>query len=60
MLDYVLDTSPFAFRDGHVERWSAPGLGVEVDEDAVRRADAVAESWHGPIWHHPDGSFAEW
>ncbi len=60
LLDYVLDTSPFAFRDGHVERWSAPGLGVEVDEDAVRRADAVAESWHGPIWHHPDGSFAEW
>ncbi|MBY4229755.1 galactonate dehydratase [Rhodococcus fascians] len=60
LLDYVLDRSPFTFVDGHVERWTAAGLGIEVDEDAVRRADAVAESWHGPIWHHPDGSFAEW
>ncbi|MEU4429456.1 galactonate dehydratase [Nocardia rhamnosiphila] len=60
LLDYVLDCSPLQFVDGHIERWEAPGLGVEIDEDAVRAADAVATSWHGPIWHHPDGSFAEW
>ncbi|WP_280422271.1 galactonate dehydratase [Nocardia carnea] len=60
LLDYVLDRAPFEFVDGHIERWDAPGLGVTVDEAAVRAADAVATSWHGPIWYHPDGSFAEW
>ncbi|WP_280438392.1 galactonate dehydratase [Nocardia carnea] len=60
LLDYVLDRAPFEFVDGHIERWDAPGLGVTIDEAAVRAADAVATSWHGPIWHHSDGSFAEW
>ncbi|MEV0110694.1 galactonate dehydratase [Nocardia sp. NPDC050799] len=60
LLDYVLDRSPLQFADGHIERWDAPGLGVAIDEAAVRAADAVATSWHGPIWYHPDGSFAEW
>ncbi|WP_063036177.1 galactonate dehydratase [Nocardia grenadensis] len=60
LLDYVLDRSPLRFVDGHIERWDAPGLGVAIDEAAVRAADAVATGWHGPIWHHPDGSFAEW
>jgi galactonate dehydratase len=60
LLDYVLDRSPFQFVDGHVERWEAPGLGVEIDEAAVRRLAAIGHDWHSPIWSHPDGSFAEW
>lgn len=60
LLDYVLDTSPFDFVDGHIERWDAPGLGVEVDEVAVRKADAAGHDWRSPVWHHADGSFAEW
>jgi galactonate dehydratase len=60
LLDYLLDRSPFAFVDGAVARWTAPGLGVEVDEDAVRAADAVGHRWRAPVWRHPDGSFAEW
>lgn len=60
LLDYVLDRAPFELRNGHIERWDAPGLGVEVDEAAIRSADATNEMWHGPIWQHSDGSFAEW
>lgn len=60
LLDYVLDRSPFAFVDGHIERWDAPGLGVEVDEQAVRRLAARGHDWHSPVWSHEDGSFAEW
>ncbi|MGO4429616.1 hypothetical protein AB4Z54_65475 [Streptomyces sp. MCAF7] len=41
-------------------RPTAPGLGIEVDERAVRAADGRAPGWRGPIWAHPDGSFAEW
>lgn len=60
LLDYVLDTGPLAFVEGHILRWDAPGLGVEIDEAAVRRADEGGHDWHNPVWHHPDGSFAEW
>ncbi|MBV2364637.1 galactonate dehydratase [Streptomonospora nanhaiensis] len=60
LLDYVLDTGVFAFPDGHMRRTEAPGLGVAVDEDAVRAADRVGHRWRPPVWSHDDGSFAEW
>lgn len=47
--------------DGHVPRLTGPGLGIEIDEDAVRAAAIELEVPDGnPQWSHPDGSFAEW
>ena len=60
VLDYVVDPAPLAFVDGHIERLTGPGLGVEIDEAAVRAADRRGHAWRGPVWRHPDGSFAEW
>ncbi len=40
LLDYLLDPAVFTFADGFIERTDRPGLGVEVDEAAVRAADA--------------------
>ncbi|WP_433612636.1 galactonate dehydratase [Dactylosporangium sp. CA-139114] len=60
VLDYVLDVTPLNFVDGYVERLTAPGLGIEIDEQAVRAADKRGHAWRGPVWRHPDGSFAEW
>lgn len=60
LLDYVLDKSPLAFVDGHIERLTGPGLGIEVDEAAVRAADRRGHEWRSPIWRHSDGSLAEW
>ena len=60
LLDYVLDAGAFAYPDGHIHRTAVPGLGVEVDEAAVRRADEVGHRWRPPVWSHGDGSFAEW
>ncbi|CAM5566727.1 Galactonate dehydratase OS=Streptomyces tendae OX=1932 GN=dgoD PE=4 SV=1 [Streptomyces tendae] len=59
-LDYLVDTTPLRFHDGHLLRTTAPGLGIEVDEKAVRAADGTAADWHNPLWRHTDGSFAEW
>ncbi|MEU9360280.1 galactonate dehydratase [Streptomyces sp. NPDC048301] len=59
-LDYLADPAPLEFHGGHFLRSTAPGLGIEVDERAVRAADNAAEDWHNPVWRHPDGSFAEW
>jgi galactonate dehydratase len=60
VLDYLLDTKPLQFVDGHIERFTGPGLGIEIDERAVRAADEKGHAWRGPVWRHPDGSFAEW
>ena len=60
LLDYVLDRAPFAFPHGSIQRWEKPGLGVEIDEKAVRAADARGHRWRPPVWRHDDGSFAEW
>jgi galactonate dehydratase len=60
LLDYVADPEVFRFHDGHLLRPDGPGLGVEIDEKVVRKLDGSAESWHNPVWRHPDGSFAEW
>jgi galactonate dehydratase len=60
VLDYVLDKSPLQFVNGNIERLTGPGLGIEIDEAAVRSADARGHSWRSPLWRHSDGSLAEW
>lgn len=57
---YLADAAPFAFADGHVARPLGHGLGIEVDEAAVRAAAAVGHAWRSPVWRHRDGSLAEW
>jgi galactonate dehydratase len=60
LLDYVADPSVFRFVDGYAQRSRAPGLGLEVDEAAVRKAAERGHRWRSPVWRHDDGSFAEW
>jgi galactonate dehydratase len=60
LLDYLLDPAVFAFADGHVARPLGPGLGIDLDEDAVRKAAAHGHRWRSPVWRHSDGAFAEW
>ena len=40
LLDYLVDPHVFTFVDGHIERPAGPGLGIELDEAAVRAAAA--------------------
>ncbi|MEV6231511.1 galactonate dehydratase [Saccharopolyspora shandongensis] len=60
LLDYLVDASVFDFHDSHVDRLTGPGLGIEVDEAAVRRAAEIGQRWRNPLWRNEDGSFAEW
>ncbi|MCG3749812.1 MULTISPECIES: galactonate dehydratase [unclassified Amycolatopsis] len=57
---YLADDALFRFVDGYAARPTAPGLGIEVDEEAVRRADETGHAWRSPVWRLPDGSFTEW
>jgi galactonate dehydratase len=60
ILDYVVDPMVFAITDGHVARPTGPGLGIEINEEAVRAAATIGHRWRSPAWRLPDGSLAEW
>jgi len=60
LLSYVANPEPFRFTAGHARLSKQPGLGVTIDEAAVRAADRAGHRWRNPVWRHPDGSFAEW
>ncbi|MEV7229542.1 galactonate dehydratase [Polymorphospora sp. NPDC051019] len=60
VLDYCVDRQPLNFVDGYVQRLTAPGLGIEIDEQAVRAADKRGHAWRSPTFRHFDGSYAEW
>jgi galactonate dehydratase len=60
LLDYLVDAAVFNYRDGHVRIPDQPGLGIEVNEDLVRRKAEMGHRWRNPVWRHGDGSFAEW
>jgi galactonate dehydratase len=60
LFDYLIDPTVFAFDQGHLRCPTRPGLGIEVDEDAVRAAAERGHRWRAPVWRHADGSLAEW
>lgn len=59
LLDYVKG-APFSYDAGFLTIPQGPGLGIEVDEEHVRRMAAVGHDWRPPVWRHQDGSIAEW
>jgi galactonate dehydratase len=59
-MDYLVDSGPFTFTGGYAVRPEGPGLGIEIDEEQVRRAATFGHRWRSPVWRHDDGSFAEW
>lgn len=60
LLDYLVDTTVFRPVDGCLLRPTRPGLGIEIDEAAVRAADARGADWSSPVWRDDDGAYAEW
>jgi galactonate dehydratase len=60
LLDYVHNKEDFAVVDGYMKPLSKPGLGVEVNIEAIEAAAAEGCDWKNPIWHHEDGTIAEW
>ncbi len=60
VLDYVNNKSDFDFIDGYVALPARAGLGVDVNKDLVIEENKVPHNWKNPVWHHEDGSVAEW
>jgi len=51
--------APFVVKDGYVDVPAGPGLGIEVDEEAL--AEQLYDgAWETPRLWHADGSLADW
>lgn len=51
--------NPFVVKDGFVELPTAPGLGIELDEDALE--DKIDHDWRNPERYlEDDGSVTDW
>jgi galactonate dehydratase len=44
--------TPFVVKDGFVDLPTAPGLGIELDEEALE--DKIGHDWRNPETFHPD------
>ena len=60
LLNFVTNPEALSPVDGNLPIPDAPGLGVTIDEAAVREVHKDRHRWRNPIWRHKDGSFAEW
>ncbi|MCM3763857.1 galactonate dehydratase [Neobacillus niacini] len=60
LLDYLKDPAVFEYKDGYVAIPQGPGLGVEINEEFVRKQAELGHNWKNPVWRHQDGSIAEW
>ncbi|MGK0270871.1 MAG: galactonate dehydratase [Cocleimonas sp.] len=60
VLDYVLNKEDFSISEGCMKPLTKPGLGVELDENAIIEASKIHSPWRNPLWRHNDGSVAEW
>lgn len=60
VLDYVKNQDDFKFTDGYVELPKRAGLGVDVNKELVVVENKNPHNWKNPVWHHEDGSVAEW
>ncbi|MFN3648424.1 MAG: galactonate dehydratase [Armatimonadota bacterium] len=49
---------PFEVVDGYIPLPTGPGLGIELDDEAV--AAKEGHNWHSPRFYHDDGSVADW
>ena len=60
LLNFITDKDVLSPADGYLPIPEKPGLGVTIDEAAVREAAREPHRWRNPVWRQKDGSFAEW
>jgi len=60
LLSFVLNPEVLTPVDGFLSIPAGKGLGVLIDEAAVREAHEHRHRWRNPIWRLPDGALAEW
>ncbi|KAL4939437.1 hypothetical protein BDV06DRAFT_231068 [Aspergillus oleicola] len=60
LLTYLKDQSVFDIEDGYVKAPTGPGLGIEIDEELVRKISKATSPWQCKEFYGPDGGIREW
>ena len=60
LLEFCTDKEVLTPEAGFLKVPDKPGLGITIDENAVREAHKDRHRWRNPVWRQADGSFAEW
>jgi galactonate dehydratase len=56
----VTNPEAFAVKDGFVEALHGPGLGIEINEEVVRKVALNTEPWELKGFVGKDGGYREW
>ena len=57
---YLVDQTVFNISDGFVQAPCGAGLGIEINEEMVRKISQETEPWLPKEFHGPDGGIREW
>jgi galactonate dehydratase len=60
LTDYTKNPEVWNITDGYIDLMNGPGLGIEVDEEQVRRLANQAKPWISPGFIGPGGEIREW
>ena len=47
-------------KEGFIKRLDGFGLGIELDEDKIRKASIVGHNWRDREWYLKDGTPTAW
>ncbi|KIK68798.1 hypothetical protein GYMLUDRAFT_36293 [Collybiopsis luxurians FD-317 M1] len=61
---YLVNPNVFTVKDGYIAALTGPGIGIEVDEERVRKTSEYyvqkSSPWRNPLWRGDDESLREW
>lgn len=65
LFTYMTNADVFQVREGMIDLLTGPGLGIEINEELVRKEDkefreGKVEAWRNPNWRGKDGALMEW
>jgi len=60
LMTYVKDKEMWKVEGGYVHLMKGAGLGIEIDEEAVRKESVDAKAWVSPGFIGPGGEVREW
>jgi len=60
LTSYTKNPEVWNVKDGYIDLMKGPGLGIEIDEEQVRRLSKNAEPWVAPGFIGPGGEVREW
>ena len=60
LTSYTKNPEVWNVKDGYIELMKGPGLGIEVDEEQVRRLSKDIKAWVNPMFSGPGGEIREW